>query len=185
MFPQARFIHLLQHPRGHGEAVIKAIKNARKHGPVPQWLQQLACFSATSADEYSQEQPQIDPQLAWCELNKAIGQFLEALPESRKLRVRAEDILALPDVALRSIIDWLGLEADESAVDAMKHPERSPYAGFGPPGARYGDDAHFLAHPGLPEPAESLKLDGYLSWTDDGEELSWETKQLAGSYGYE
>jgi hypothetical protein len=186
MFPQARFIHLLQHPRSHGDAVIAAVKNAGKHGPVPQWLQQLACFSAATADEYSQERFQVDPQLAWCELNKAISKFLEALPETQKLSVRGEDIVASPDDALRSIIDCLGFEADASAIDAMKHPEQSPYAGFGPPGARYGDDASFLAHPVLPDPfPEPLQLDGALSWREDGEELSWETKQLARSFGYD
>jgi hypothetical protein len=186
MFPQARFIHLLQNPRGHGEAVVAAVENASKHGPVPQWLQHLACFSAATADEYSQERFQIDPQLAWYELNKGISTFLEAVPESQTLRVRGEDIVASPDVTLRSILDSLGLEADEAMLDEMKHPEHSPYAGFGPAGARYGDNASFLANPVLPEsPPSPLPVDGSLSWREDSEKFSLETKQLAREFGYE
>jgi hypothetical protein len=186
MFPQAKFIHLLQHPRGHGEAVIAAVKTALKYGPVPQWLRQLANFSAVTADECSQERSEIDPQQAWCALNTNICEFVDALPQSQQLRVRGEDILAAPDAALRSIIDWLGLESDDTVTDAMKHPERSPYACFGPVGARYGDDAHFLANPVLPPPLpEPLRLDGPLSWREDGEGFSAETKRLACEFGYQ
>src|SRR5206468_95560 len=51
MFPLARFIHLVEHPRRHCEAVVAAIKDAVAHRPnrVPQWLRQLVCFSAANA----------------------------------------------------------------------------------------------------------------------------------------
>src|SRR5712692_1799584 len=36
MFPQARFIHLLQHPRAHAEAVVSAIRDAKdESGQIP------------------------------------------------------------------------------------------------------------------------------------------------------
>jgi Sulfotransferase family len=187
MFPMARFIHLVEHPRRHCEAVVAAINDVLAHHPnrVPQWLRQLACFSAAHADESSQEHPELDPQQAWFALNKNICEFLETLPETQKLRVRAEDVLRNPDAALAAIAEWLAIRSDGEAIDAMKHPERSPYARFGPEGARYGDDAAFLRSPSLPEPpAELDDLDTPFSWRDDGEGFSPKTKDLARQFGY-
>src|SRR5438045_8968263 len=89
MFPLARFIHLVEHPRRHGEAVVAAIKGAVAHHPnrVPQWLRQLVCFSAAHTDESSQEQVELDPQQAWLAINKNIGDFLESVREPYRLRV--------------------------------------------------------------------------------------------------
>jgi len=83
------------------------------------------------------ERAEIDPQQAWCTLNKNICEFLDTLLQGQQFRVRGEDILASPDSTLRFIIDWLGLEANDDVTAAMQHPERSPYACFGPPSARY------------------------------------------------
>jgi hypothetical protein len=188
MFPLARFIHLVEHPRRHCEAVVAAIKDVVAHHPnrVPQWLRQLACFSAAHADESSQEHVELDPQQAWLALNKNIGDFLEAVPEAQKLRVRTEDVLRDPDAVLASITEWLAIRSDAEAIEAMKHPERSPYARFGPEGARYGDDAAFLRSPSLPAaPAVPDDLNAAFSWRDDGEGFSSESKALARQLGYE
>jgi hypothetical protein len=135
MFPLARFIHLVEHPRRHCEAVVAAVKDAVAHhaNRVPQWLRQLACFSAAHADESSQKHAELDPQQAWLALNKNIGDFLEAVPEAQKLRVRTEDVLRDPDGVLVSITEWLAIRCDAEAIEAMKHPERSPYARLGRP----------------------------------------------------
>ena len=187
MFPQARFIHLVEHPRRYCEAVVAAIKDAVAHHPnrVPHWLRQLACFSAAHADESSQEHPELDPQQAWHALHGNIGEFLKAVPETQKLRVRTEDVLRDPDAVLAAITEWLAIRSDAGAIDAMKHPERSPYARFGPEGARYGDNAAFLRRPSLPEPPSELDdLDTPFSWRDDGEGFSAESKSLARQFGY-
>ena len=188
MFPLARFIHLVEHPRRHCEAVVAAIKDAVAHHPnrVPQWLRQLACFSAANADESSQEHAEIDKHQDWLALNKNIGNLLEAVPEAQKLRVRTEDVLRDPNAVLASITEWLTIRSDAEAIEAMKHPERSPYARFGPEGARYGDDAAFLRSPSLPAaPAVPDDLNAPFSWRDDGEGFSSESKALARQLGYE
>jgi hypothetical protein len=186
MFPQARFIHLLQHPHAHGRAVVAAVKEAMAHQPrLPQWLRQLACFSATQASEDSQERFELDPQQAWHALNKNICDFLEPLPNHQKLRVRGEDILAQPEATFRSVAEWLELRTDEDAMEAMKHPERSPYACFGPPSARYGDNTLFLRAPALPPPGEPDELDAPSAWREDGQGLSPQVKALARQFGYE
>src|SRR5262249_53695877 len=187
MFPLARFIHLVEHPRRHCEAVVAAIKDSVAHHPnrVPQWLRQLTCFSAANAGESSQEHAELDPQQAWLALNKNIGDFLEAVPETQKLRVRTEDVLRDPDATLFAIAEWLAIRSDAEAIDAMKHPERSPYARFGPEGARYGDDAAFLRSPSLPAaPAEPDDLTSPFSWRDDGRGFSPEVQALAEAFGY-
>jgi hypothetical protein len=50
----------------------------------------------------------------------------------------------------------------------MKHPEESPFACFGPPNARFGNDPSFLKEPALrsytPKPQE---LESPLSWNPD------------------
>ena len=51
------------------------------------------------------------------------------------MRVRGEDLLGEPDTYLRKIAEWLGLRTDEEAIEAMKHPEQSPYACIGPENA--------------------------------------------------
>jgi len=187
MFPLARFIHLVEHPRRHCEAVVAAINDAVAHEKrVPSWLRQLASFSAAQADESSQEHPELDPQQAWHALHKNIGDFLDAVPETQKRRVRTEDVLRNPDAALSAIAEWLAIRSDAEAIDAMKHPERSPFARFGPDGARYGNDAAFLRNPALPAaPAEPDDLDAPFAWREDREGFSTNVKALARQMGYE
>ena len=187
MFPQARFIHLLQHPHAHGRAVVAAIMDVMAHqGQIPQWLRQLACYSAAGADEHSQEQHEVDPQQAWYALNKTICDFLDKVPDTQKLRVRGEELVAGPDATLCAIGEWLGIQTDDEAIEAMKHPERSPYACFGPPSARYGDNALFLRSPVLPAPpAERDYLDAPSRWREDGEGLSSKVIELARQFGYD
>jgi hypothetical protein len=55
--------------------------------------------------------------------------------------------LADPSDRLRSLCRRLKLRADDEAVGAMLHPERSPFASMGPVGANLGDDRDFLRRP--------------------------------------
>ncbi len=187
LFPEARFIHLVEHPHTHGLAVVATVRETLERTNVlPRWLRQLACFSGPEADEHSQEHPEIDPQQAWLALHRNIGEFLETIPVDRQLLVRAEDVLASPDATLATIVKWVGLPADPEAIEMMKHPERSPFACFGPPGARFGDNPQFLRSPTLPAPAsEPPSLDTPLGWRADGEGLSPAVKALARRFGYD
>ena len=186
MFPQARFLHLVRHPRGHGESVMKYLRARRKLGPVPpnHWLQYLAAYP----DEGGNADPSsdIDPQRAWLALQRNIGEFLDAVPASQALRVRSEDLVGSPERGLREVLAWLGLRTDDEAIEEMKHPERSPYACYGPPSAYFGNDRAFLQDPVLrPARAEKHSLEGPLSWCDDGREFSAEVRELAQKFGYE
>jgi len=183
MFPGARFIHLVRHPRGHGESVLKFLREREEKGRVPatHWMRRLA-----SPDGSGAASGELDPQRGWLALHTNICKFLESVPPGQQMRVRGEDILKEPDKDLREIAAWLGLRTDGEAIDKMKHPERSPYACFGPPGARFGNDRFFLENPALrPSRAEQQSLDGPLGWRTDGHGFSPDVERLAREFGYE
>lgn len=187
MFPQARFIHLLRHPRGHGESVMKGIRELAQVGPVPQWWLHLASFPelAERQSGVASRRTGLDPQNGWYALHMNICEFLETVPQQQKLRVRGEDLLNDPENGLRQIAGWLGLRTDPEAITEMKHPERSVYACYGPPGARLGNDGNFLSHPALrPDRAKPQSLNGPLNWREDGQGFLPEVRQLAQQFGY-
>jgi hypothetical protein len=171
-FPQARFLHLLRHPRTQCESVL------RSGGSLAAPL---------GAAAYSPSSPSEDPQKAWYTFHMNIYTFLNGLPEERKLRVRAEDLLVDPDACLAQIAEWLGVHADAQAIEEMKHPERSPYATFGPVTARFGNDSKFLRAPKLRvhTRGKGPSLRGPLGWRPDGAEFSPEVIQLATEFGYQ
>lgn len=188
MFPNGRFIHLLRHPRGHGESVMK-LKRELEHragSPLPRhdWVIQLCLFAPLSEND-TDEREILDPQRGWYILNKNICKFLESVPASQKTAIRGEDLLENPDTCLRQLANWMGLRTDHQAIEAMKHPERSPYIGFGPEEALKGNDPFFLANPVLrPGPSVPLSLEGPLSWRSDGAGFLPEVKRLAQRFGY-
>ena len=190
MFPQARFLHLTRHPRGHGESVIKYLDGRRKLGPLPHthWLLQLAASPGLLAKDLEAGQigSDIDPQRSWYALHMNIVEFLRSVPEEQKLRVRGEDLVTDRDQGLARIASWLGLCTDPEAIDEMRHPERSPYARYGPRGANFGNDRSFLRNPTLrPERAKDHSLEGPVGWRKGGDGFLPEVKELAREFGYE
>jgi hypothetical protein len=145
-----------------------------------------AVAARIGALDYSTDPPTIDFQKAWYALHINIVTFLDGLPEEQKIQIRGEDLLADPDTYLRQIVEWLGLRTDTEALDAMKHPEQSPYACFGPVNARLGNDPSFLREPILRRSSRAKEptLKGSLSWRQDGGEFSPEVKELARKFGY-
>ena len=156
-------------------------------GRVPQWISDLASFpySSPSQGGDSQSALGVDPQRGWYILNMNVVIFLKSIPRSQWMTVRGEELLTNPDRGLRQIVAWLGLRADGEAIEEMKHPERSPYACFGPPGARFGNDIFFLQNPALrPAQAKPQSLEGPLGWRPDGQGFFPEVKELARYLGY-
>jgi hypothetical protein len=197
MFPNARFIHLVRHPRGQAESVLKLVKHLKEQGtPLPphHWLLQLASGKwrvrgADTADlsaEVPDADPVWDPPISWHMLNSNVCRFLKTVPSGQQLRIRGEDLLTNPDRHLRELCVWLGIDDSTEAIQEAKHPEQSPYARIGPVGARFGNDLFFLQDPVLrPTQATPQSLDGPLSWGPYGAELRPEVKQLAREFGYE
>ena len=184
MFPQARFIHLVRHPMSYGDSIVKYLKRRAERYPAGAGAARSPEACATRS-KTSPGTPRVDPQISWFELHTNICRFLETVEGSRQMRVRGEELLADPDRFLRQIADWMELRTDAAAIEAMKHPERSPYACFGPLGARGGNDPFFLEDPVLrPEKAMPLSLDGLPGWCRRPHGFLPKVKHLAKQFGY-
>ena len=180
-FPEATFIHLVRHPRSYCDSVVKymhllatpAYRPRERPGEddaAPQWIRDLAHWPLHGRDDSL-----VDPQGGWYVLNGNVVEFLGSVPARRWLMVRGEDLLRTPEKVLPELLAWLGKRTDPDAIEPMLHPERSPYAHFGPRGARIGNDMLFLERPTLRAPRElRLTLEG----------LAPEVKALATDLGY-
>jgi hypothetical protein len=169
VFPEAKFLHLLRHPRGNSESVITSLRE----------------FGIKPARLHVRLSAGVDPQKRWYLIHSNICSFLAPLPQAQKMRLRGEDLLADPDRYLCEIAEWLGLRTDAEAIEQMKHPEKSPYACFGPSSAPLGNDIHFLKRPVLRTNGMKVQsLEGPLSWREDRMGFLPEVKQLARAFGY-
>jgi hypothetical protein len=179
-FPEARFIHLVRHPRTYSDSVVKYMRllaspayrsreRETEDDVAPDWIRDLAHWPIRGRDEST-----VDPQGGWLALNGNVVAFLKTVPAGRWTTVRGEDVLARPEWSLRKLLGWLGMRTDPNAIEPMLHPERSPYAHFGPRGARNGNDILFLERPTLRPPSERRTLDG----------LAPEVVELARRLGY-
>jgi Sulfotransferase family len=173
-FPNARFIHLTRHPRTTCESVLKFDTGAAV----------IARFGI--AYDFGTEPPTLDPQLWWYESHLRIVNFMKRLPKSQTFFVQGEQLLSEPDRHLERIAKWLHLRTDADAIEQMKHPERSPFACYGPPSAAWGGDHGFFEHPELrPFRGKPQSLDGPLSWRPDRCGFLLEVKALAREFGYQ
>ncbi|HEY3521262.1 MAG TPA: sulfotransferase [Rhodanobacteraceae bacterium] len=171
-FPEARFIHLVRHPIPQGKSVM-AINNG-------------AFTMRMGAFEIHEDFANLEPQIAWHDVNLNILEFLEGVPAGQQICVRGEDIMADPHAKLAEIARWLGLSDDDDAIEEMMHPERSPFACFGPLAAMFGNDPNFLSGPTFrPHTPKIPKLDSPLPWRSDGKGLYPEVISLAREFGYE
>jgi hypothetical protein len=180
MFPGARYVQLVSHPRLYGELVVDSLGAAERQQPLDRshWLVQLASGGNGGGEV-------VDPQAGWLAANRTIAGFLAGVPEEQRRVVRGEALLQPRSGTLASLAAWLGLRTDAAAVEAMRHPERSPYARLGPPTAAFGSDA-FLRGRALLEPewTQRRSLEGPLSWRLDGAGFLPEVHEMATELGY-
>lgn len=171
-FPDARFLHLVRHPIPQCESTMNLNNGV------------FALF--VNAIEYTENEAIIEPQIAWHDINLTIMDFLETLPPERCTRVRGEVLMSDPATELAKICRWIGIRDDAEAIDEMLHPERSPFACFGPMDALFGNDPNFLRRPAFrPHTPRTPALDSPVSWRADGKGLYPKVKELARYFGYE
>lgn len=164
IFPEANFLHITRHPRPTGKSLVTLVDRDDWTGPM--------------------RKENLDPERIWLMSHGNIANFARQLPEGQCMRLRGEDLVADPDCYLPQICEWLGLRDDAEAIEAMKHPENSPFACLGPANALYGNDPNFLQSPALrPVRMEEASLDGELEWAP-GKEFSAATRKLAKEFGY-
>ena len=101
--------------------------------------------------------------------------FLDHTSEERKYFIRGEDVITRPAETLKGVCHHFGLQWSDEVLEPMLHPERSPFACYGPPNAPLGNDPLFTANPVLkPSKMEPATLAG----------LPDEVARLATSFGY-
>lgn len=160
-FPDARYLHLTRHPGDTIKSVMQLQQFVRER------LSQRAGLGALRGPHSGAELP----DKYWLQPHLAIIEFLETVPPERQMRLRGEDLLSEPRMYLRQIAEWLDLRTDDEAVEAMLHPENSPFAHVGPANAKYGNDPNFMEKPALrpysyaprpftfePEPGKQVEL---------------------------
>ena len=129
--PRARYIHLTRHPVATQRSMVR---HQRRTTP-----------------EFPRRGEPMTGIASWFQAHERILEFCAGLPEERRLQVWAEDALNDPDREMGRIAAWLGVSAGPEALEAMKHPEDSPFArpGLGASVAGGGADPGFLADPRL------------------------------------
>ena len=174
-FPNARFIHLLRHPRGMCRSYLDMNEPS---------AQLLACADLGALDRTGDD-PVADPQILWHDYNLRILEFERLVDPSRWLRIAGEDFLADLDAQLLRLCRWLGVSDSPEAIAAMKRPEDSPFACFGPINAMIGNDPNFLREPHLrPYTRKPQSLEGPLPWRPDGGSFHPRVVAMAQSFGY-
>jgi hypothetical protein len=170
-FPDARFLHLTRHPVGQCKSVMS--------------LYEGTFALRVNSIEFLEDRAIIEPQFAWHDCNVNILNFLDTVPREQQLRIRGEDLMSDPPQYLGQVCRWLGLRDDRFAVDQMMHPERSPFACFGPLNALFGNDPNFLAGPTFrPHKVKVPPLNKPVPWRPDGLGLKPEVVALAREFGY-
>ena len=170
-FPDARFLHLVRHPVGQCKSVMSMNEGA------------FALF--VNSIDFLEDRAVVEPQFQWHDLNVNILNFLDEVPQHQQMRIRGEDIMSNPPQFLKRICRWLGIRDDDEAVEEMMHPERSPFACFGPIDALFGNDPNFLRGPTLRETKIKLPpLNKPVPWEREQTFLRPEVIALAQEFGY-
>lgn len=170
-FPNARFIHLVRHPIPQSRSVMKLRDGI------------FALF--VNAIDFDGDRATLEPQIAWHDININILNFLSMVPDDQQIRLRGEKIMEHPREQLVNICKWLGIRHDSKVIEEMMHPERSPFACYGPITALFGNDPNFLRRPAFrPHVPKLPAMDAPLPWRNDGKGLCSEVIELSKEFGY-
>ncbi len=163
MFPDASFLHLTRHPVTQGRSMIDLM------------------------DSYGEDTETMDPERNWLRAQSNILSFAHGLAPGQYMRIKGEVLLKKPDFYLAQICEWLGIDGGKDAIEAMMHPEKSVYAGIGPPSAPFGNDPNFLTEPKLDfDRLARIKeppLDTEIPWKPE-DALSAPVRRMARQFGY-
>ena len=164
-YPRARYLHLTRHPVTTQRSVEEHWNRTIPGHQMPGRPMSLMC--------------------SWVETQCRILRLAATLPSDRYMLIRAEDVLNHAPLHLRSIAAWLGVRTDEDAINAMTHPEASPFASLGIEGSGIitGHDPNFLRDP-IPHRVEVLDtLEPPAGWVENSS--LWEmTVDIAHRLGY-
>jgi hypothetical protein len=162
MRPGASFLHIVRQPA----AVCRSVD--RLHETI-------------DAETGSSLRTRVDAEQVWLRSNGNVMEFKATLPPGVCLSLQGEAFLAEFETYAPQVCDWLGIRSDRAALEAMLHPETSPYACPGPESARYGNDPNFLESPAFaPRPIAVEPVEEGV----DGRPFTPRTRKIARELGY-
>lgn len=147
-YPRCRFLHVTRHPVTTVQSMYAA------WSPLGLWMIPDELFHLHLLG-------------TWLFHHARVKRFTESLPPDRWIRVRSEDVLNAPREELPRICRWLGIDHGDDAIEAMLHPEKSPYARLGPRNAMGGNDPGFLEAPVPRQAVLPTTLDIPKEWVVD------------------
>ncbi len=167
-FPKACFLHLVRHPRSTGKSIYEIHR-----GRQGKDAEATEGKNTERIENY------------WFKVHDCILRFTERLPARQSIRLQGELLLTDPDRYLRQVAEWLEIRTDAAAIEAMKHPENSPFAEIGPANALGGNDRKYMENPKLRSGAPPrVNLTDPLDWMPDGSGFGPATMALARRFGY-
>lgn len=170
-FPEARYLHLIRHPVAAQASMQHMLPVIPSRGGE---LRQVG----------SKQAMELTCSLIWYRTHRRLQRVGADMPADRWKVLRAEDLLANPQTCLPNVCEWLGISREPEAIASMCHPERSPYARFGPPEAWGGGDPGFLAAPDLRIGGHQLAAPFPSDWSIP-DKMKLATRELALAFGYE
>ena len=132
-YPNARIIHITRHPVSTLNSLITSHQqyaDGQSFGNDAAWL----------ANFYIR---------LWIRSQELILSTFRRIDRLQAFRLRGENLLSQPDHYLARLFVWLGNSLDIQSLEAMKHPENSPYACPAPMGMIGDGDPHFHQSPYL------------------------------------
>ena len=168
-YPDAKFLHIARHPRSFMTSRIKVFEDKATRKNI--------AARKTDPDENEKH---------WVKANSAVLEFTAHLQPGQSMFLQGEQLLSDPDRYLVQIAEWLEVDASPESIEAMKHPETSPYARPGPINARGGNNRKFIESPELkimkyPKPSLDQPPEDGTDWW----RFSPATLELARRLGYQ
>jgi hypothetical protein len=147
-YPNAYYLHLTRHPLPSRTSIKEFKERGRKK-------------TYRGMDQF----------MTWHFIHSNILNFTAGMPLGQYMRIRGEDVLSEPERFLPQIAEWMGLRTDRAAIEAMLHPENSPYAVTGPQPAGGGNDPKFMRNPVLRK--SNVKQPSLANFFAQGEKIDW------------
>lgn len=162
LFDSALYIHLTRHPYG----MIKSFEDAKMDELLP--FMQSNDFSRR---EYG--------ELAWLVCHQNILTFLEDIPANRKLRIKFEDLVVIPETIIQQICSFVGVDFQSQMLNPYEDKNQRMTDGV-KNASRMSGDLKFHLHRQI-EPNIAFRWRQYHT-VDFLGDLTW---QLAKSFGYD
>jgi acyl carrier protein len=127
-FDAPLFIHLVRHPA----AMIRSFADAKMDLLVP--FMRESGFTRRQIAE-----------LVWLLCHENILEFLARIPESRRRRVRFEDVVTQPEATIRTMCDFMGVPFEPAMLNPYENPEQRMTDGLDHV-SEYSGDLKFHLH---------------------------------------